>query len=88
MFAAEKKLQPYGTYELELLPSVCRAHLRGADHRLTASLFFPYSIEREFVMALLRMVTNHFCGLCAAHNGDPVLVQATRHSTLLSSSHF
>ena len=25
----------------------------------------PWSIEREFLMALLRMVTDHFCGLCA-----------------------
>ena len=62
--------------KLRLTPEVLATLAsQGRDHRLTASGFFPCSIDREYQMDMLRMDT-------ARHNGNPVLVQRQRGTKL------
>jgi len=45
----------------------------GRDHRLTASRFFPCSIDREHLYGYVADGYRSPLWLCASHNGNPVL---------------
>ena len=61
--------------KLRLTPEVIAALAsQGRDHRLTASGFFPCSIDREY----LRMDIARHSGCALSHNGNPVLVHRQR----------
>ena len=50
----------------------------GRDHRLTASGFFPCSIDREYLYGYAADGYRSPLWLCASHNGYPVLVHRQR----------
>ena len=50
----------------------------GKDHRLTASGFFPCSIDREFLYGYATAGYRSPLWLCASHNGSRVLVHRQR----------
>ena len=61
--------------KLRLTPEVIAALAsQGRDHRLTASGFFPCSIDREY----LRMDIARHSGCALSHNGNPALVHRQR----------
>ena len=51
---------------------------QGRDHRLTASGFFPCSIDREYLYGYAADGYRSPLWLCASHNGNPVLVRRQR----------
>ena len=53
-----------------------------ADHRLTASRFFPYSIDREFLYGYAADGYRSPLWICAAYDGDPVLAHGQRGTVL------
>ena len=65
--------------KLRLTPEVTSAlSSQGRDHRLTASGFFPCSIDREFLYGYAADGYRSPLWLCASHNGNPVLVHRQR----------
>ena len=52
------------------------------DHRLTASSFFPCSIDREYLYGYAGDGYRSPLWLCASHNGSPVLVHRLRGSKM------
>ena len=61
---------------LRLVPEVLATFAsHGRDHRLTASGFFPCSIDREYLYGYAADGYRSPLWLCASHNGYPVLVQ-------------
>ena len=52
------------------------------DHRLTASGFFPCSIDREYLYGYAGDGYRSPLWLCASHNGSPVLVHRLRGSKI------
>ena len=54
------------------------------DHRLTASGFFPCSIDREYLYGYAGDGYRSPLWLCASHNGSPVLVHRLRGSKIYS----
>ena len=68
--------------KLRLSPEVATALAsRTADHRLTASGFFPCSIDREFLYGYAADGYRSPLWICAAY-GDPVLVHRQRGTVL------
>ena len=64
---------------LRLVPEVLATFAsHGRDHRLTASGFFPCSIDREYLYGYTADGYRSPLWLCASHNGDPVLVHRQR----------
>ena len=55
---------------------------RTADHRLTASGFFPCSIDREFLYGYAADGYRSPLWICAAYDGVPVLVHRQRGTRL------
>ena len=53
---------------------------QSRDHRLTASSFFPCSIDREYLYGYAGDGYRSPLWLCASHNGSPVLVHRLRGS--------
>ena len=71
------------TSKLRLSPEVATAFAsRTADHRLTASGFFPCSIGREFLYGYAADGYRSPLWICAAHDGAPVLVHRQRGTRL------
>ena len=69
--------------KLRLSPEVSTAFAsRTADHRLTASGFFPCSIDREFLYGYAADGYRSPLWICAAYNGVPVLVHRQRGTRL------
>ena len=70
--------------KLRLSPEVSTALAsRTADHRLTASgFFFPCSIDREFLYGYAADGYRSPLWICAAYDGDPVLVHRQRGTRL------
>ena len=69
--------------KLRLSPEVATALAsRTADHRLTASGFFPCSIDREFLYGYAADGYRSPLWICAAYDGDPVLVHRQRGTVL------
>ena len=65
--------------KLRLTPEVLAALAsQGRDHRLTASGFFPCSIDREYLYGYTADGYRSPLWLCASHNGNPVLVHRQR----------
>ena len=61
--------------KLRLAPEVLATFAsHGRDHRLTASGFFPCSIDREYLYGYAADGYRSPLWLCASHNGYPVLV--------------
>ena len=54
----------------------------GRDHRLTATSFFPCSIDREHLYGYAGDGYRSPLWLCASHNGSPVLVHRLRGSKI------
>ena len=54
---------------------------QSRDHRLTASGFFPCSIDREYLYGYAGDGYRSPLWLCASHNGSPVLVHLTWKQT-------
>jgi len=52
------------------------------DHRLTASSFFPCSIDREYLYGYAGDGYRSPLWLCASHNGSPVLAHRLRGSKM------
>ena len=52
------------------------------DHRLTASSFFPCSMDREYLYGYAGDGYRSPLWLCASHNGSPVLVHRLRGSKM------
>ena len=52
------------------------------EHRLTASSFFPCSIDREYLYGYAGDGYRSPLWLCASHNGSPVLVHRLRGSKM------
>ena len=64
---------------LRLVPEVLATFAsHGRDHRLTASGFFPCSIDREYLYGYAADGYRSPLWLCASHNGCPVLVHRQR----------
>ena len=64
---------------LRLVPEVLATLAsHGRDHRLTASGFFPCSIDREYLYGYAADGYRSPLWLCASHNGYPVLVHRQR----------
>ena len=59
-----------------LIPATFASH--GRDHRLTASGFFPCSIDREYLYSYAADGHRSPLWLCASHNRHPVLVHRQR----------
>ena len=55
---------------------------QSRDHRLTASSFFPCSIDREYLYGYAGDGYRSPLWLCASHNGSPVLVHRLRGSKM------
>ena len=69
--------------KLRLSPEVATALAsRTADHRLTASGFYPCSIDREFLYGYAADGYRSPLWICAAYDGDPVLVHRQRGTVL------
>ena len=69
--------------KLRLTPEVSAAlasHSR--DHRITASWFFPCSIDREYLYGYAADGYRSPLWLCASYNGHPVLVHRQRGTTV------
>ena len=65
--------------KLRLTPEVTATLAsQGRDHRLTASGFFPCSIDREYLYGYAADGYRSPLWLCASHNGNPVLVHRQR----------
>ena len=65
--------------KLRLTPEVLATFAsHGRDHRLTASGFFPCSIDREYLYGYAADGYRSPLWLCASHNGYPVLVHRQR----------
>ena len=65
--------------KLRLAPEVLATFAsHGRDHRLTASGFFPCSIDREYLYGYAADGYRSPLWLCASHNGYPVLVHRQR----------
>ena len=65
--------------KLRLVPEVLATFAsHGRDHRLTASGFFPCSIDREYLYGYAADGYRSPLWLCASHNGYPVLVHRKR----------
>ena len=65
--------------KLRLTPEVLATFAsQGRDHRLTASGFFPCSIDREYLYGYAADGYRSPLWLCASHNGNPVLVHRQR----------
>ena len=65
--------------KLRLTPEVIATLAsQGRDHRLTASGFFPCSIDREYLYGYAADGYRSPLWLCASHNGNPVLVHRQR----------
>ena len=65
--------------QLRLTPEVLATLAsQGRDHRLTASGFFPCSIDREYLYGYAADGYRSPLWLCASHNGNPVLVHRQR----------
>ena len=65
--------------KLRLTPEVLATLAsQGRDHRLTASGFFPCSIDREYLYGYAADGYRSPLWLCASHNGNPVLVHRQR----------
>ena len=61
--------------KLRLTPEVLATFAsHGRDHRLTASRFFPCSIDREYLYGYAADGYRSPLWVCASHNGYPVLV--------------
>ena len=69
--------------KLRLAPHVATAlSSQSSDHRLTASGFFPCSIDREFLYGYAADGYRSPLWLCASYDGDPVLVHRQRGTTV------
>jgi hypothetical protein len=69
--------------KLRLRPEVTTALAsKAADHRLTASGFFPCSIDREFLYGYAADGYRSPLWICAAYDGEPVLVHRQRGTVL------
>ena len=69
--------------KLRLSPEVATALAsKAADHRLTASGFFPCSIDREFLYGYAADGYRSPLWICAAYDGEPVLVHRQRGTVL------
>ena len=69
--------------KLRLSPEVATALAsRAADHRLTAIGFFPCSIDREFLYGYAADGYRSPLWICAAYDGEPVLVHRQRGTVL------
>ena len=65
--------------KLRLTPEVLAALAsQSRDHRLTASGFFPCSIDREYLYGYAADGYRSPLWLCASYNGNPVLVHRQR----------
>ena len=65
--------------KLRLAPEVLATFAsHSRDHRLTASGFFPCSIDREYLYGYAADGYRSPLWLCASHNGHPVLVHRQR----------
>ena len=65
--------------KLRLTPEVIATLAsQGRDHHLTASGFFPCSIDREYLYGYAADGYRSPLWLCASHNGNPVLVHRQR----------
>ena len=71
VIAQKAKLRP--TQEVT---AALASHSR--DHRLTASGFFPCSIDREYLYGYAGDGYRSPLWLCVSHNGSPVLVHRLR----------
>ena len=72
-----------GQFIIRLTPNVATAlSSQAPDHRLTASGFFPCSIDREFLYGYAADGYRSPLWLCASYDGDPVLVHRQRGTTV------
>lgn len=69
--------------KLRLAPHVATAlSSQSSEHRLTASGFFPCSIDREFLYGYAADGYRSPLWLCASYDGDPLLVHRQRGTTV------
>ena len=68
--------------KLRLTQETAALASHSRDHRLTASSFFPCSIDREYLYGYAGDGYRSPLWLCASHNGSPVLVHRLRGSKM------